>query len=593
MASEREKAGRGREQARRRISDREKKRGARLRNLHRLPPDVLKDAPDPDVAFHLGWGRLIFAQTFDRMEPIVDLLRGEADDERDIAVYVTDPHVALAVAPQEVFLDPSHTFRLWLSHYRSARQRPSGFAVRRVRSRADAEAVNRIYATLGMVTVPLDFFLNHRHSRRVLHLVAEEEGTGRIVGTVTGLDHFQAFGDPEHGTSLWCLAVDPQASQPGIGEALVRYLAEYFQARGRTFLDLSVMHDNRPAIKLYERLGFTRVPLFCLKHKSSFNEELFIGPQPQERLNPYARIIVNEARRRGIAVEIEDADANLFRLSLGGRTIACRESLSDLTSAVALSRCDDKRLTHRLLVRADLKVPDQAEAADPEENAAFLERNGRVVVKPARGEQGVGISVDIDTPEDLERAVERARAVSDAVVLESFVRGDEVRIIVIAGEVVAAAVRRPATVVGNGRASIRDLIRMQSRRRAAATGGESRIPVDDETERCVKAAGHDMDTVLPEGESLAVRKTSNLHTGGTIHDVTDELHPALADAAVAAAEVLRTPVVGLDFLVPSVSGPEYAIIEANERPGLANHEPRPTAQRFIDLLFPQTRVRGA
>jgi len=88
-----------------------------------------------------------------------------------------------------------------------------------------------------------------------------------------------------------------------------------------------------------------------------------------------------------------------------------------------------------------------------------------------------------------------------------------------------------------------------------------------------------------------VRKTANLHTGGTIHDVTDQLHPELVRAAEAAARCLEIPVTGLDFMVPDVAGSDYVIIEANERPGLANHEPRPTAQRFVDLLFPETAVK--
>ena len=86
-----------------------------------------------------------------------------------------------------------------------------------------------------------------------------------------------------------------------------------------------------------------------------------------------------------------------------------------------------------------------------------------------------------------------------------------------------------------------------------------------------------------------VRRTANLHTGGTIHDVTARLHPKLAEAAVRASRALEIPVVGLDFMVPAIDGEDYAIVEANERPGLANHEPQPTAERFIDLLFPQTR----
>ena len=89
---------------------------------------------------------------------------------------------------------------------------------------------------------------------------------------------------------------------------------------------------------------------------------------------------------------------------------------------------------------------------------------------------------------------------------------------------------------------------------------------------------------------MAVRKTANLHTGGTIHDVTDMLHADLAAAAIRAAEVLHMPLVGFDFIVRAPDQPHYRIIEANERPGLANHEPQPTAEKFIDFLFPETRA---
>src|SRR5690606_27489754 len=139
----------------------------------------------------------------------------------------------------------------------------------------------------------------------------------------------------------------------------------------------------------------------------------------------------------------------------------------------------------------------------------------------------------------------------------------------------------PPRVVGDGHTSIRALIEHQSRRRAAATGGESTIPLDAETERCVRLAGYALDDVPAASVEVQVRKTANLHTGGTIHDVTDEVHPQLVAAAVKAARAINIPVTGIDFIVPSPHAPEYVFIEANERPGLANHEPQPTAERFI------------
>jgi D-alanine-D-alanine ligase-like ATP-grasp enzyme len=83
---------------------------------------------------------------------------------------------------------------------------------------------------------------------------------------------------------------------------------------------------------------------------------------------------------------------------------------------------------------------------------------------------------------------------------------------------------------------------------------------------------------------------ANVHTGGTIADVTDELHPTLLEVAVRAAHAIDIPVIGVDLMVPDLGAPDYVIIEGNEQPGLANHEPRPTAARFVDLLFPETRA---
>ncbi len=563
-------------------------RTPRVRHSNLLPKETPDRKADRNAVIHCGWGNLIIASTFDDAESLAVAVADERRLERNIAFYVEDPHVALAAAPQQLFLDPSHTYRLWLAHYRGKKQALRGAFIRRLRRKEDADAINSILARAGMMQISTEFLMKSRNSRTFTILVAIDEQSGAVLGTVMGIDHARAFNDPEEGTSLWSLAVDAQIAPPGIGEALVRHLAEHFKTRGRSFLDLSVMHNNKAAIKLYDSLGFQRVPVFALKNKNPINEKLYIAPELEAQINPYGRIIVDEARRRGIGVEIEDEEAALFRLSLGGRTIACRELLSELTTAVALSRCDDKALTRRLLAKNDLSVPDQTEAGSDEDNRAFLEKYRTIVVKPARGEQGRGISVGVQDPKIMDAAIESAHNHCDRVLLEEFCQGDDLRVIVIGGHVVAGAVRRPAMVKGNGKATVAQLIAAQSRRRAAATGGESRIPLDAETERCIGEAGLTMESVLDEGKPLYVRRTANLHTGGTIHDVTDHLHPTITDASVRAAKALDIPVVGLDLIVVSPRGPDYVIIEANERPGLANHEPQPTAQRFVDLLFPQT-----
>ena len=544
-----------------------------------------QEEPRAPVTLHCGWGRILIGNTYSDPAHLAADLLDEQAGERDIALYVAAPHQVLAYAPQQLFLDPSDTSRIWFTDYRPARRSFRGFGIRRVQSEADWKALNSLYQSRGMLPVNPEL-CTPRQNGGPVYWLAEDDDSGEIIGGVMGINHHKAFNDPENGSSLWCLAVAPNCTRPGVGEALVRHLIEHYMGRGLAYLDLSVLHDNKQAKALYAKLGFRDLQTFTVKRKNTFNQSLFLGPGPEAELNPYARIIVDEARRRGIEINIDDAEAGLFTLTQGGRKVRCRESLSDLTSAVSMTLCQDKRLTHRTLARAGVRLPAQQMAGTAEDNAAFLEQHGSVVVKPVDGEQGHGVSVDLRNPDDVEAAIARARQFDQRVLLESFHPGQDLRIVVIGYEVVAAAIRRPAEVVGDGGHSIRQLIETQSRRRQAATGGESRIPLDEETERCLSEAGYSYDSVLPRGEHLSVRRTANLHTGGTLDDVTDQLHPELIDAAVRAARALDIPVVGLDLLVPAADQPEYVFIEANERVGLANHHPQPTAERFIDLLFP-------
>ena len=558
--------------------------------------DSLPEGITPDVVLECGWGRIVFGQTFTSHDRLRAALRGEESGQRDVCVYPREPHVLVAQAPSELFVDPSHTYRLDLAQYVAGGpgdRRNGQVHVRRLRDEADVQAVNAVYARAGMLVADPCLVLENARGDVFTYLVAEDPA-GRVVGTVTGIDHVRAFGDLEGGTSLWCLAVHPQSTVTGVGEALTRALAEELRDRGRAYVDLTVLHDNRRAIRLYERVGFTRVPVLSVKRKNGINEPLFVGPASPDyrRLNPYARIIADEARRRGIDVEVRDAEWGELRLTRGSRRITTRESLSELTTAVAMSRCDDKRITRRVLQGAGLAVARGRTATTPEQDAAFLAEVGDLVVKPARGEQGRGITVGVRDPGSLATAVEQARRHCPDVLLEERFDGEDLRVIVIGHEVVAAALRIPATVLGDGTSTVRELVEAHSRRRAAATGGESQIPLDEGTWATVQDAGHSPDDVLPAGVELRVRRTANLHTGGTITDVTADLHPALAEACVRASRALDIPVTGLDLLVPRPDGPEHVFVEANERPGLANHEPQPTAERFLDLLFPGTGRAG-
>jgi GNAT-family acetyltransferase (TIGR03103 family) len=315
-------------------------------------------------------------------------------------------------------------------------------------------------------------------------------------------------------------------------------------------------------------------------------------PDGYEDCNDYTRIIVDEALRRGIEVTIGDAALGELELRHGDVRHLAFQSLSDLTSAVAFRRCDDKLLSRRILHDAGLPMAPGRVAGDGDADRAFLAEHGTVVVKPCRGEGGAGISVGVTDPDPLDRAVRYAAERAPRVIIEAAAEGDDLRVLVIAGEVVAAAVRRPPVVVGDGRRTVRALIEERNRWRAVEVGPQMVTPLDGLTSATIEDAGHGLEDVLAEGEELAVRRTANLHTGGTIHDLTERLHPELADVALRSAAAIGLPVAGVDLIVedPERSG-RGVVIEVNEQPGLANHEPQPTAERYLDLLFPETARR--
>lgn len=315
-------------------------------------------------------------------------------------------------------------------------------------------------------------------------------------------------------------------------------------------------------------------------------------PDGYDRCNDYTRIIVDEALARGIDVVLHDPELGEMSLTLGGTTHTVIQSLSELTSAIAFRRCDDKLMTRRVLADAGLRVPAGRLATGDAADESFLNEHAPVVVKPCRGEGGAGISVGVTGPDELRSAIDIARAGCDRVLLEAMVPGDDLRVLVIDGEVVAASMRRPPTVTGDGSSTVRELIEARNDQRRAEHGDAMVTPLDDITASTVRGAGHDLDDVLAEGAELQVRRTANLHTGGTIHDLTDRLHPALADAAIRGAAAIGLPVAGMDLMVTSPEEPDHVFIEVNEQPGLANHEPQPTAQRYLDLLFPATADRA-
>ena len=301
----------------------------------------------------------------------------------------------------------------------------------------------------------------------------------------------------------------------------------------------------------------------------------------------YTTTITQEARRRGIGIEVIDAEMPIFILKHGDRKIRCYNSLTDRVGAVTFHMAHDKHLTNVFLARYGFPVPRQIKYSRLDKAMAFLEKYKSLVVKPCREWGGRGVAVAVTTMADLKCAIERARKFSEDVVIEQYVEGVDHRLIVVDGCFVAAIRREPAFVVGNGVSSIRYLV-LQKNMRACHTDASNKIPLDAETRRNLAAFGLNYNSVPRKGKIVQVRLTSNYHTGGAVIESTETESADLVREAQKIARLFDVPVIGVDFLVNSKTGRHW-VIELSPDLAISPPEGGKVARHFLDYLFPEAK----
>jgi D-alanine-D-alanine ligase-like ATP-grasp enzyme len=303
----------------------------------------------------------------------------------------------------------------------------------------------------------------------------------------------------------------------------------------------------------------------------------------------YTRTITDEARKRGISVEVIDRETPIFVLKHAGRSVRCANVLSDKVGAVSFLLADDKHLANRFLSRYGFPVPKQIKYSGFEKAQEFLQKCKSVVVKPCRQWGGHGVSVAVKTVSELRQAILRARAYGEDLVIEEYVEGEDHRLVFTDGHLVTAIKRIPASVTGDGKATIRRLIQRQNAR-IRRVDADNLIPLDNETRRTLTAQGLSYNHVPARDKVIRVRRTSNYHTGGTEQDITEKIDADFVREGQKIARLFDLPLLGIDFLVNPQTGRHW-IIETSPHPPLFTKTGNRGWERFLDCLFPETRKK--
>ena len=316
------------------------------------------------------------------------------------------------------------------------------------------------------------------------------------------------------------------------------------------------------------------------------------------RLGPSTGAIVQAAVARNIPFR-RLTDGSLVAFGWGSRQRKIQAAEIDCTGAIAEAIAQDKELTKKLLDAAGVPVPHGRVALDADDAwAAALEIGLPVVIKPKDGNQGKGVTVNITTREQMHAGFAAASAFRDDILVERYLPGNDFRLLVVGGKMVAAARRDPPQVIGDGVKTVGQLVEQVNQDPRRGNGHSTpltKIRFDDIALASLATQGYGADSVPPLGRRVILRNNANLSTGGAATDVTDDVHPEVAARAIAAAHMVGLDVCGVDLVCDSVLKPieeqHGGVVEVNAAPGLRMHltpsfgKGRPVGEAIVASMF--------
>lgn len=319
----------------------------------------------------------------------------------------------------------------------------------------------------------------------------------------------------------------------------------------------------------------------------------------RERFGPSTGSIVDEAIARDIPY-IRLNNQSLVQLGYGKNQVRFRATMTERTSSIAVDLASNKEETKRMLEEAAIPVAKGLCISALEDVQTCIEKVGfPLVFKPLDGNHGKGASINVKTKEDAESAFHHAKSYSRKIIVEKFISGFDFRVLVIDHKFIAAALREPAHVIGDGTSNIEQLIAAENKDPRRGFGHENvltEISIDRETMEQLAKQDYSLETVLPQGEKCYLKGTANLSTGGTSTDVTDVVHPENIFIFERISRIIGLDICGIDIMATNLSEPLAisggVVLEVNAAPGFrmhlapANGLPRNVAAPVLDMLYP-------
>lgn len=317
------------------------------------------------------------------------------------------------------------------------------------------------------------------------------------------------------------------------------------------------------------------------------------------RLGPSTGSIVEEAQSRRIPW-IRLGKNSLVQLGYGINQQRFQATITGKTSSIAVDIACNKEITKKMLEDSAIPVPSGDLVTDNDGLERVIRKIGfPLVLKPLDGNHGRGQTINVQDWETAKEGLVYAQTISHKVIVERYVTGFDYRVLVINHKMVAAARRVPAHIVGDGLATIQELIDLENQNPRRGYGHENaltEINIDKDTVELLGKLEYSLETIPQKGETVYLKSTANLSTGGTSIDVTDMVHPENITMCERISKIIGLDVCGIDIMAENLTQPLKesggVILEVNAAPGFRMHLapseglPRNVAGPVVDMLYP-------
>lgn len=305
--------------------------------------------------------------------------------------------------------------------------------------------------------------------------------------------------------------------------------------------------------------------------------------QDYEILELSTQILIKEALKRKIAVEVLDMKENFIKLKKGAKVEYIKQATkTSADSYITALIMENKTVTKHLLNEHNIRVPEGKIYNDLINAGIDYDsfKNMSIVVKPNNTNFGIGISIlkNNYSKENFIEALKIAFDYDRSIIIEEYIEGKEYRFLIINDKVVGVLQRIPANVTGDGIHTIEELVDVKNKDPLRGKGYKTplekidlgKIEID-----YLKTQDKDIKYIPKKDESVFLRKNSNISTGGDSIDFTDEVNYEYKKIAVKSAKAVDAKICGADIIIKNIyekpNKNNYAIIELNFNPALHIH----------------------